>query len=55
MQPLSAIFRASTKITISQNQTAEVFVATELLVFAVSIRGYFANVISPSHLFHPII
>ena len=55
MQPLCAVSRISTKVTISQNQAAEVFVDNELLVFAVSIRGYFANIISPSHLFYPII
>ena len=47
MQPLSAVSRASTKVTISQNQTAEVFVDNELLMIAVLIRGYFANIISP--------
>ena len=52
MQPLRAVPRASTKVTISQNQTAEVFVDNELLMFAVWIRGYLDNNISPSHLFY---
>ena len=46
MQPLCAVTRASTKVTISKNQTAEVIADNELLMFAVSIRGYFANIIS---------
>ena len=46
MQPLCAVSRASTKVTISQNKTVEVVVDNELLMFAVSIRGYFANIIS---------
>ena len=46
MQPLCAVSMASTKVTISHTQTAEVFVDNELLMFAVSIRGYFANIIS---------
>ena len=46
MQPLCAVSRASAKVTISQNQTAEVFVGNELLLFEVSIRGYF-DIISP--------
>ena len=47
MQPLCAVSRASTKVTISHDQSAEVFVDNELLMFAVSIRGYFGNIISP--------
>ena len=47
MQPLCDVPRASTKVTISHNQTAEVFVDNVLLMFAVSIRGYFVNIISP--------
>ena len=39
MQPLRAVSRTSTKVTISQNQTAQVFVNNELLMFAVSIRA----------------
>ena len=51
MQPLCAVSRESTKVTLSQNLTAEVIVDNELLMFAVSIRGYFANIISPeSHI-----
>ena len=46
MQPLCAVSRVSTKVTISKNQTAEAIVDNELLMFAVSIRGYFANIIS---------
>ena len=47
MQPLCAVSTASTKVTISQNQTAEVLDDNKLLMFAFSIRDYFANIISP--------
>ena len=46
MQPLCTVSRAPTKVTIRTNQTAEVIVDNELLMFAVSIRGYFASIIS---------
>ena len=46
MQPICAVSRASTKVTISKNQTAEVIVDNELFLFAILIQGYFANIIS---------
>ena len=51
MQPLCAVSRASTKVTISKHQTPEVIVDNGLLLFAVSIWDYFANIIFPeSHI-----
>ena len=53
MQPLCVVSRAPTKVTVSKNQAAEVIIDTELLMFAVSIRDYFANIISSSHIILP--
>ena len=41
---------ASTTVTVNQHQTAEVFVDNELLMFAVSIRDYFASIIPELHI-----
>ena len=55
MQPLCAVSRASTKVTISQNQTAEVIADNELLMFAVSIRAILPTSFRPESIVYPII